>query len=85
MASGWSWSRFPPITLSGGIRDRFHLQDNDRYAEEHVSSLRALSLRGPRTSELLGAADPAHVSEQAIDELARDLVAQLGGPVVSER
>jgi len=32
MASGSSWSRFPPITLSGGTRDRFHLQDNDRYA-----------------------------------------------------
>ena len=32
MASGSSWSRFPPITLSGGTRDRFHLHDNDRYA-----------------------------------------------------
>ena len=24
--------RFPPINLSGGTRDRVHLQDNDRYA-----------------------------------------------------
>ena len=32
MVSGSSWSRFPPITLSGGISDRFHLQDDDRYA-----------------------------------------------------
>jgi hypothetical protein len=32
MASGSSWSRFPPITLSGAISDRFHPQDDDRYA-----------------------------------------------------
>ena len=33
-ASGSSWSRFPPITLSGVTRDRLHRQGDEPYAAD---------------------------------------------------
>jgi diadenosine tetraphosphate (Ap4A) HIT family hydrolase len=45
----------------------------------------AQELRGPRIFQLLGPADRPHVSEHAMDELARDLAAQLAGPADGQR